>query len=229
MPYPIPQSNNVAEVVFLQRSEPRLDAVRCMAAPILVPAVRGRQSFVHENPPVASLMATMCFDPATARIPGNIFRHHLGRVELQLPIALRARFGLGQFQQCLARPSALMIRMHGNVVRQQSVCLTAFPPRRGRSLRLHGGICEAINPSYPANVIRASEAVYGLWNDVLPDTRSLFGSRGKAIDAVGQGAGSSWGRADIAAHMRYAFGNPTKGSARRLLLDARPPSQHTHR
>lgn len=35
------------------------------------------------------------FRPSHGGIPGNIFRHRLVRVESQLPIALRARFGLG--------------------------------------------------------------------------------------------------------------------------------------
>lgn len=66
-------------------------------------------------------MATMRFDPAIAGIQSDIFRHRFVRVEPQLTIALGQRFGIGQFQQRSANPTTLMIRMHGNVVQQQSV------------------------------------------------------------------------------------------------------------
>jgi hypothetical protein len=57
-----------------------------------------------------------------------------------------------------------------------------------------------------------------------PDT-VLFKS--EPSNAKLTGAYLSWGRAGIAAKMRYAFGTPSQGCQRRRMPDAMPQRQHT--
>src|SRR5712691_614878 len=50
---------------------------------------------------------------------------------------------------------------------------------------------------------------------------------GQAFKETRTGADFSWGRAGIAAKIRYAFGIPRQGFQRRPLPDAMPERQHT--